>query len=99
MVKHYRGYFKSESVSNCAQPGVASHFRYYIVFSNPKIGYTATLGLLGLLLTYQMYALMFTSEWYKLITMTNMVLINVHSLYRLVKSLVVITKIYKKDKH
>lgn len=98
VVKHYRDYFRSESVSNCAQPGVSSHLRYYIVFSNPKIGYATALALLGILLLFQMYLLMVSTEWYKLIAMTNMMLINVHSIFRLVKSLVVITKIYK-EKH
>lgn len=98
VVKHYKGYFRSESVSNCAQPGVSSHFRYYIVFSNPKVGYAAALTLLGLLLTGQMYLLLVSTEWYKLIAMANMMLINVHSIFRLVKSLTVITKIYK-EKH
>lgn len=97
-MKHYRGYFRSESVSNCAQPGVSSHLRYYIVFSNPKISYTAVLALLGLLISYQMYLLLISTEWYELVAMTNMILVNVHSIYRLVKSLVVITKIYK-EKH
>lgn len=94
-MKHYRGYFRSESVSNCAQPGVSSHLRYYLVFSNPKKGYSAVLILLGLLLLGQLYLLLMASEWYKLIAMTNMMLINVYSIFRLVKSLVVITKIYK----
>lgn len=95
VVKHYRGYFRSESVSNCAQPGVSSHLRYYVVFSNPKIGYGAVLIMLGLLLVTQMYLLLVSTEWYKLIAMTCMMLINVHSIFRLVKSLVVIAKIYK----
>lgn len=98
VVKHYRGYFRSESVSNCAQPGVSSHFHYYIVFSNPKIGYAAALTLLGALLTGQMYLLLVSTEWYKLIALSIMMLINVHSIFRLVKSLTVITKIYK-EKH
>lgn len=99
VVKHYRGYFRSESVSNCAQPGVSSHFRYYIVFSNPKIGYAAALASLGLLLIVQMYLLLISTEWYKLIAMMSMMFINVSSIFRLVKSLVVITKIYKTKKH
>lgn len=98
VVKHSKGYFRSESVSNCAQPGSSSHLRYYIVFSNPKIGFAAALALLGTLITVQMYLLLVSSEWYKLISLTLMMLINVHSIFRLVKSLVVISKIYK-EKH
>lgn len=96
VVKHYRGFFRSESVSNCAQPGVSSHLRYYIVFSNPSIGYAAALALLGLLLSIQMYLLLISTEWYKLIAMACMMLINISSIFRLVKSLVVIAKIYKR---
>lgn len=98
VVKHYRGYFRSESVSNCAQPGVSSQLRYYIVFSNPKIGFAAALALLGLLLTAQMYLLLISTEWYKIIAMISMMLINVSSIFRLVKALVVMTKIYKTKK-
>jgi hypothetical protein len=86
-------------VSNCAQPGVSSHLRYYIAFSNPKVGYAAALALLGLLLTVQMYLLLISTEWYKLIAMMSMMFINVSSIFRLVKSLVVITKIYKTKKY
>lgn len=95
VVKHYRGYFRSESPSNCAQPGNPSHLCYYIVFSNPRNGFTVTLALLVVTLTVQMYLLLITSEWYKSISMTNMMLINVFTIYKLVKSLIVTTRIYK----
>lgn len=82
-------------MSNCAQPGVLSHYNYYIVFSNSRVVYAAVLGLLGVLLTGQMYLLLVSTEWYKLVAMANMMLINLHSIFRLVKSLIVITNIYK----
>ena len=98
-MKHYRDYFRSESVSNCAQPGLWPHLRYYVVFSDPKIGYVAVLALLGTLLTFQMYLLLTSTEWYKLIATMTMMFVNVSSIFRIVKSLVVITKIYKTKKH
>ncbi|KAG9508686.1 Transmembrane protein 39A-A [Fragariocoptes setiger] len=98
VVKHSKGYFRSESVSNCAQPGCTSHLMYFRIFSNPKIGFATPLTMLGILVAVQMYLLLVSFEWYKLISMTLMMLINVHSIFRLVKSLVVITKIYKNEK-
>jgi hypothetical protein len=95
VVKHSREYFKAEGVANCAEPGNQSHLRYYIVFSNPVGGFGTLLGLLIMMMIVQMTLLIRTYEWYKLISMSLLIVVNTLTVFRLVRSYYVLKEVYK----
>ncbi|KAI1294644.1 Transmembrane protein 39A [Halotydeus destructor] len=95
VVKHYREYYKSEGFTNCAEPGNQSHLRYYIVFANPVGGFGTLLGLLIMLITVQLLLLVRTTEWYKLISMSLLIMVNAFTVFRLMRSYYVLKEVYK----
>ncbi|XP_054165554.1 transmembrane protein 39A-B-like [Oppia nitens] len=95
VVKYSKEYFKSEGSINSAEPGNQSHLRYYIVFSNPIGGFGTLLGFLVVLIFVQMVLLIRALEWYKLISMSLMILINSLTIFRLVRSFVILKKVYE----
>ena len=95
VVKFGREYFKAEGIANCAEPGNQSHLRYYIVFSHPVGGFGTLLGLLMLLILSQLSLLIQSYEWYKLISMSLLIVVNTLTIFRLVKSYYVLKEVYK----
>ena len=95
VVKSGREYFKAEGIANCAEPGNQSHLRYYIVFSHPVGGFGTLLGLLMLLILSQLTLLVRSYEWYKLISMSLLIVVNTLTIFRLVKSYYVLKEVYK----
>lgn len=66
-----------------------------IVFSNPIGGFGTLLGLLVVLIFVQMVLLIRAFEWFKLISMSLMVLINSLTVFRLVRSFYILKEVYK----
>lgn len=95
VVKHAREYFKAEGVANCAEPGNQSHLRFYVVFSNPVGGFGTLLGLLVTLMLAQLFLLIRSYEWYKIIAMSSMIVVNSITIFRLVRSYYVLREVYK----
>lgn len=95
VVRHQREYFKAEGVANCAEPGNQSHLRFYVVFSNPVGGFGTLLGLLVMLILTQLTLLIRSHEWFKLISMSSMIVVNCMTIFRLVRSYYVLREVYK----
>lgn len=95
VVRYSREYFKAEGVANCAEPGNQSHLRFYVVFSNPVGGFGTLLGLLVLLVMAQLVLLIRSHEWYKLISMSSLIVVNCVTVFRLVRSYYVLREVYK----
>lgn len=95
VVKSGREYFKAEGVANCAEPANQSHLRYFIVFSNPVGGFGTLLGLLVMMVFVQIVLLIRSHEWYKLISMSMLIVVNSMTIFRLVRSYYVLKEVYK----
>ncbi|XP_074600546.1 transmembrane protein 39A [Brevipalpus obovatus] len=95
VIKYSREYFKAEGITNCAEPTNQAHLRYYIVFSNPVGGFGTLLGLLMVLVFVQLFLLIRSSEWYKLISLTMLIVINSWTVFRLIRTYHVLKEVYK----
>lgn len=95
VVRYSREYFKAEGVANCAEPGNQSHLRFYIVFSNPIGGFGTLLGLLVLLMMAMIVLLIRSVQWYKIISMSLLIVVNSITVFRLVRSYYVLGEVYK----
>lgn len=82
-------------MANCAEPGNQSHLRFYVVFSNPVGGFGTLLGLLVMLILSQLFLLIRSYEWYKIISMSSMIVVNSITIFRLVRSYYVLREVYK----
>lgn len=94
VVKHSKEYFKSEGLTNCAEPGNQSHLRYYVVFSNPVSGFGTLLALLLMLILALLFLLFRSSEWFKLLSISALILTNSITVFRLVRSYYILKQIY-----
>lgn len=99
VVRHQREYFKAEGVANCAEPGNQSHLRFYVVFSNPVGGFGTLLGLLVLLVAAQLTLLIRSHEWFKVVSMSCMIVVNCITIFRVVRSYYVLREVYKVEQH
>lgn len=94
VVRYSKEYYRSEGVTNCAEPGNQSHLRFFIVFSNPVSGFGTLLGLMILLVGALLVLLANSHEWYKLTSIFLLIAINCITVFRLIRSYYVLKHIY-----
>lgn len=75
-------------------------FSFYqqIVFSDPSCGFITLLTTVFIVIFFQFVLLCRSYEWYKLISMSLMILTNSLALFRLIRSYCILKKIYKNEK-
>ncbi|KAJ6224827.1 hypothetical protein RDWZM_003372 [Blomia tropicalis] len=98
VVRHAKEYYKSEANMTCAEPGNQSHYRFYIVFSDPSCGFVTLLVTVFIVISFQFVMLCRSYEWYKLISMSLMILTNSLAVFRLIRSFCILKEIYKPEK-
>lgn len=98
VVRHSKEYYKSEANMTCSEPGNQSHYRFYIVFSDPSCGFITLLTTVFIVIFFQFVLLCRSYEWYKLISMSLMILTNSLAVFRLIRSYCILKKIYKNEK-
>ncbi|KAH9497631.1 transmembrane protein 39A [Dermatophagoides farinae] len=99
VVRHLKEYYKSEANMTCAEPGNQSHFRFYIVFSDPSCGFLTLLSSIIGVISFQFILLCRSYEWYKLISMSLLMLTNSLAVFRLMRSFWILKEIYKHERH
>ncbi|KAI7685894.1 Transmembrane protein 39A [Sarcoptes scabiei] len=99
VVRHLKEYYKSEANMTCAEPGNQSHFRFYIVFFNPACGFLALLSSIIAVIFFQFVLLCRSHEWYKLISISLLMLTNSLAVFRLMRSFWILKEIYKQERH
>lgn len=69
-----------------------------MVFSNPSCGYITLLITLFMIIFAQFVMLCNSHEWYKLISMSLMILTNSLAVFRLLRTFIILKEIYKHEK-
>jgi len=95
LVKHVRGLFKAEGINVTAEPGNNVHSRFYLLFQHPLRVMNWLVGLTGLVVGYQLFRLVQSSEWSHVISLALLMFCNFYTLFKLVRDWFIMGKIYK----
>ncbi|PAA65855.1 hypothetical protein BOX15_Mlig014753g1 [Macrostomum lignano] len=94
LVKHVKGLFKAEGITNSAEPGNSMHSRFHSLFYSPMRLADGLQCAIALLLVLQFAVLLQCHEWYKVLSSAIMMLFNLVSLYKLTRNRLVFKRCY-----
>lgn len=94
LVKHAKGLFKAEGLTNAAEPGNVTHSRFFGVFNDPMGAISGLLGLQMVLITMQLLVLIRSVEWNYMVSTALMLLLNCPTLFKILREYLVLGKIY-----
>ncbi|CAC5360568.1 unnamed protein product [Mytilus coruscus] len=97
LVKHVRGLFKAEGVNVTAEPGNSMHGRFYFFFHQPMRVVNWLLILTWLLVGYQFFSLIQSTEWNHIICVALMMFCNYYTLFKLLRDRIILSKAYKEE--
>ncbi|XP_001605402.1 transmembrane protein 39A [Nasonia vitripennis] len=97
LVRHNKELYRSEGLCTAAEPGNSSHYRFYALFGNPTILQCSLLGLELTLVAVQMMILVRTTEWYRVLSMSLLIVTNYYTLFRLTRDYLVCWKVYRAE--
>lgn len=94
VVRHNKEVYRSEGLCTVAEPGNSNHYRFYALFSNPTILLCSLLGLQLLLVGAQLFVLLRTTEWYQILSITLLLVINYYTLFKITRDYLICWKVY-----
>ncbi|XP_003393537.1 transmembrane protein 39A isoform X1 [Bombus terrestris] len=94
VVRHNKEIYRSEGFCTVAEPGNSNHSRFYDLFRNPTILLCSVLGLQLLLVCAQLLILLCTTDWYQVLSMTLLLVINYYTLFKVTRDYLICWKIY-----
>ncbi|XP_031843291.1 transmembrane protein 39A isoform X2 [Nomia melanderi] len=94
VVRHNKETYRSEGVCTVAEPGNSNHYRFYALFSNPTMLLCSLLGLQFLLVGTQLFILLSTTDWYQVLSITLLLLINYYPLFKITRDYLICWKVY-----
>lgn len=97
LVKHVKGLFKAEGISNAAEPGNSMHTRLYFMFHQPLRVITTMLLLTSALVLYQFYILAQATEWSHILSVSILLFSNYTTLFKLTRDRIVLGRAYGKE--
>ncbi|XP_034940123.1 transmembrane protein 39A [Chelonus insularis] len=98
LVKHNKELYRSEGLCTAAEPGNSSHNRFYALFSNPTMLICSLLCLQLLLIAAQLFILFRTVEWYQILSMTLLLILNYYyTLFKLARDYLVCYRVYRAE--
>ncbi|KAJ8675443.1 hypothetical protein QAD02_011229 [Eretmocerus hayati] len=97
IVKHNKELYRSEGLCTAAEPGNSSHNRFHTLFGNPTVLQCSLLGLELTLIGVQLMILIRTTEWYKILSISLLIVTNYYTLFRLTRDYLVCWKVYRAE--
>ncbi|XP_017889783.1 transmembrane protein 39A isoform X1 [Ceratina calcarata] len=94
VVRHNREIYRSEGLCTAAEPGNSNHYRFYILFRNPALFFSYLLGLQLLLICVQLFILLRTNDWYQVLSITWLLVINYYTLFKVTRDFLICWKVY-----
>uniref|UniRef100_A0A147BGI0 Putative conserved proteinconserved plasma membrane protein n=1 Tax=Ixodes ricinus TaxID=34613 RepID=A0A147BGI0_IXORI len=98
LVKHSKEYFKAEGISNAAEPGNMAQSRFYTIFHSPLVIMGGLLTTQVMQIVFELYLLLKSSEWHRLLTITLFVMLNSVTLFKLARQYFVMERIYHAER-
>lgn len=97
LVKHVRGLFKAEGINVTAEPGNGMHGRFYFLFHQPMRVVNWLLVLTWLLVGYQFFCLIQSTEWSHIICVALVLFCNYYTLFKLLRDRIILAKTYREE--
>ncbi|BFZ09234.1 hypothetical protein BsWGS_12273 [Bradybaena similaris] len=97
LVKHVRGLFKAEGVNVTAEPGNSLHSRFYMMFHQPLRIMNWLVFLTCLVVGYQFFRLVQSSEWSHVVSLALLMFCNFYTLFKLMRDWFIMRKVYKEN--
>ncbi|XP_048769380.1 transmembrane protein 39A-like isoform X1 [Ostrea edulis] len=97
LVKHVKGLFKADGINVTAEPGNGMHGRFYFLFHQPMRVVNWLLILTWLLVGYQFFCLLQSTEWNHIICIALVLFCNYYTLFKLLRDRIIIAKAYKEE--
>ncbi|XP_050479759.1 transmembrane protein 39A isoform X4 [Bombus huntii] len=94
VVRHNKEIYRSEGFCTVAEPGNSNHYRFYALFSNPTMLLCSILGLQLLLVCAQLLILLRTTDWYQVLSITLLLVINYYTLFKVTRDYLICWKVY-----
>ncbi|XP_068971812.1 transmembrane protein 39A isoform X2 [Bombus flavifrons] len=94
VVRHNKEIYRSEGCCTVAEPGNSNHYRFYALFSNPTVLLCSILGLQLLLVCAQLLILLRTTDWYQVLSITLLLVINYYTLFKVTRDYLICWKVY-----
>ncbi|KAK0053603.1 transmembrane protein 39A, partial [Biomphalaria pfeifferi] len=95
LVKHVRGLFKAEGINVTAEPGNSLHSRFYMLFHQPMRVMNWLVFLTCLVVGYQFFCLVQSSEWSHVVSLALLMFCNFYTLFKLMRDWFIMGKVYK----
>ncbi|XP_066594836.1 transmembrane protein 39A [Prorops nasuta] len=97
IVRYNKEIYRSEGLCTAAEPGNPNHYRFHALFHNPTILLFSLLGLQLLVVGAQLFILSRTTEWYQILSMTLLLILNYYTLFKIARDYLVCWKIYRAE--
>ncbi|XP_070159327.1 transmembrane protein 39A isoform X1 [Polyergus mexicanus] len=97
IVRHNREIYRSEGLCTAAEPGNLNHYRFHGLFYNPTMLLCSLLGLQLLLVGVQLLILLRITEWYQILSMTLLLVINYYTLFKVARDYLICWKVYRAE--
>ncbi|XP_017760704.1 PREDICTED: transmembrane protein 39A [Eufriesea mexicana] len=94
VVRHNKEIYRSEGLCTVAEPGNSNHYRFYALFSNPTMLFRSLMGLQFLLVCAQLFILLRTTDWYQVLSITLLLVINYYTLFKVIRDYLICLKLY-----
>ncbi|XP_015429142.1 PREDICTED: LOW QUALITY PROTEIN: transmembrane protein 39A [Dufourea novaeangliae] len=94
IVRHNKETYRSEGLCTVAEPGNSNHYRFYALFNNPTMLLCSLLGLQLLLVGAQLFILLRSNDWYQVLSITLLLLINYYPLFKITRDYLICWKVY-----
>ncbi|KOX73947.1 Transmembrane protein 39A [Melipona quadrifasciata] len=94
IVRHNKEIYRSNGLCTVAEPGNIGHYRFYAIFSNPTVLLCSLLGLQLLLVCAQLFILLRTTDWYQVLSITLLLVINYYTLFKVTRDYLICWKVY-----
>ncbi|XP_059153925.1 transmembrane protein 39A-like [Physella acuta] len=95
LVKHVKGLFKAEGINVTAEPGNSLHSRFYLLFHQPLRVMNWLVFLTCLVVGYQFFCLVQSSEWSHVVSLALLMFCNFYTLFKLMRDWFLMGKVYK----
>ncbi|KAH0952783.1 hypothetical protein HN011_011761 [Eciton burchellii] len=97
IVRHNRGIYRSEGLCTAAEPGNLYHYRFHLLFNNPAMLVCSLLALQLVMVGVQLFILLRTNEWYQIVSMTLLLIMNYYTLFKLTRDYLICSKVYRAE--
>merc|ERR1719187_3238271 len=97
IVRHGKDLYKADGIINAAEPGNATHIRFFYLFGDPSLLVCGLLVIQVTLVFTQLLMLARSVFWYHLLSQGILIFSNYYTLFKLTRDYLVLSKIYRAE--